>query len=229
MCLPMDPYLWRLKRLAIATMLMKSPLAGVMMFSPFDGNHTYPETAAAVLLLFGTEKLTVFKVYEACFNKQMVGSTINNSLQARRGFYPLLGRNITNNSVHPPESSDQTLARLLGAVGPLLHGKGPIIAKPNKGGSPTKDLLVTHLSHPRSGPAPPASPEVIRSLERRTVDRDLLRMNGIMDCSICTDEMQLRQSVTVLRCKHWLHERCIISWLKEHSTCPICRNPIERN
>ncbi|EXU96520.1 RING finger domain protein [Metarhizium robertsii] len=99
-----------------------------------------------------------------------------------------------------------------GAVGPLLHGKGPIIAKPNKGGSPTKDLLVTHLSHPRSGPAPPASPEVIRNLERRTVDRDLLRMKVITDCSICTDEMQLRQSVTFLRCKHWLHERCIISW-----------------
>lgn len=32
-----------------------------------------------------------------------------------------------------------------------------------------------------------------------------------------------------LPCKHWFHENCVVMWLKEHNTCPICRTPIEKN
>jgi hypothetical protein len=32
-----------------------------------------------------------------------------------------------------------------------------------------------------------------------------------------------------LPCKHWFHEDCVVMWLKEHNTCPICRTPIEKN
>jgi len=34
---------------------------------------------------------------------------------------------------------------------------------------------------------------------------------------------------TFLPCKHWFHEDCVVLWLKEHNTCPICRTPIEKN
>ncbi|KAH8754799.1 hypothetical protein F5883DRAFT_572427 [Diaporthe sp. PMI_573] len=35
------------------------------------------------------------------------------------------------------------------------------------------------------------------------------------------------EEVTVLPCKHWFHGECVVSWLKMHNTCPICRASIE--
>jgi E3 ubiquitin-protein ligase RNF115/126 len=49
-----------------------------------------------------------------------------------------------------------------------------------------------------------------------------------VECTICIDEMHLGDEVTVLPCKHWFHGECVILWLKEHNTCPICRTPIEK-
>jgi E3 ubiquitin-protein ligase RNF115/126 len=77
--------------------------------------------------------------------------------------------------------------------------------------------------------APPASPGAIDDLERRPVDWELLGPEGKVECSICTDEMRLYQRVVVLPREHWFHENCVVLWLEEHNTCPICRTPIERN
>ncbi|KID83179.1 Zinc finger, RING/FYVE/PHD-type [Metarhizium guizhouense ARSEF 977] len=92
------------------------------------------------------------------------------------------------------------------------------------------DRFITQLmeANPQSSAAPPASPGAIDSLERRTVDRELLGPEGRVECSICTDEIKVRQTVVVLPCKHWFHENCVVLWLREHNTCPVCRNPIER-
>ena len=52
--------------------------------------------------------------------------------------------------------------------------------------------------------------------------------DGRAECSICMDEVEIGQEVTVLPCNHWFHGECVTAWLKEHDTCPHCRKGITR-
>ncbi|GAO15751.1 uncharacterized protein UV8b_00929 [Ustilaginoidea virens] len=93
------------------------------------------------------------------------------------------------------------------------------------------DRIITQLmeANPQSNAAPPASEEALGKLDRRPVDEHLLaREGGKAECSICIDEMKEGETAVFLPCKHWFHEDCVVLWLKEHNTCPVCRTPIEK-
>lgn len=51
-------------------------------------------------------------------------------------------------------------------------------------------------------------------------------MSYISSCSICTSDFELREKVTALRCGHAYHTDCIMKWLTDHSTCPVCRQNV---
>jgi len=91
------------------------------------------------------------------------------------------------------------------------------------------DRIITTLmeSNPQSNAAPPASSAAIESLEHKKIDEEMLGPEGKAECTICIDSMHKGDEVLVLPCKHWFHGECVIMWLKEHNTCPICRTPIE--
>ena len=46
---------------------------------------------------------------------------------------------------------------------------------------------------------------------------------GSAHCVICLEEYQAESMVIFLKCKHSFHRDCGLPWLKEHETCPICR------
>ena len=44
------------------------------------------------------------------------------------------------------------------------------------------------------------------------------------DCSVCLSEFQEDESLRLLpKCNHAFHVSCIDTWLKSHSSCPLCR------
>lgn len=44
------------------------------------------------------------------------------------------------------------------------------------------------------------------------------------DCAICLSEISTAETFRVLpTCHHGFHAECIESWLRFHSTCPLCR------
>lgn len=90
------------------------------------------------------------------------------------------------------------------------------------------DRVMTQLMEQQSaGAAPlPASEQAIRSLQTKRVDREMLGDDGKAECSICMDNVEIGNEVTVLPCNHWFHGDCVASWLREHNTCPHCRKPI---
>ncbi|KAJ9608616.1 hypothetical protein H2200_006387 [Cladophialophora chaetospira] len=90
------------------------------------------------------------------------------------------------------------------------------------------DRIMTQLMEQNNAGSapPPASEDAIRSLKKKKVDKEMLGDDGKAECSICMDNVELGQEVTVLPCDHWFHGDCVTSWLKEHDTCPHCRNPI---
>jgi E3 ubiquitin-protein ligase RNF115/126 len=75
------------------------------------------------------------------------------------------------------------------------------------------------------GPAPQAD---IENLPRKKVDEEMLGAEHKAECSICMDEVNIGEEVTVLPCKHWFHHQCVSAWLGEHDTCPHCRKSISK-
>ncbi|KND90462.1 putative RING finger protein P32A8.03c [Tolypocladium ophioglossoides CBS 100239] len=92
------------------------------------------------------------------------------------------------------------------------------------------DRIITQLmeANPQSNAAPPASDAALQALDRRTVDQEMLKGESKTECTICIDEMKIGDKAVFLTCKHWFHEECVVLWLKEHNTCPICRTPVEK-
>ncbi|GAB7348954.1 hypothetical protein MBLNU459_g7944t1 [Dothideomycetes sp. NU459] len=90
------------------------------------------------------------------------------------------------------------------------------------------DRIITQLMEQnQAGNAPgPATADAIASLPQKSISESDLGENGKADCSICMDEVQLGDKVTLLPCSHWFHGDCIKAWLGEHDTCPHCRQGI---
>lgn len=63
---------------------------------------------------------------------------------------------------------------------------------------------------------PSVQPE-FRSVQRREPDQ-----NSGQDCSICMEKI-MRHDLQCLPCAHVFHRACIFRWLRENSTCPVCR------
>ncbi|EXJ79554.1 hypothetical protein A1O3_07833 [Capronia epimyces CBS 606.96] len=71
------------------------------------------------------------------------------------------------------------------------------------------DRVMTQLMEQnQAGSAPPpASEEAINSLKKKNVDQEMLGTDGKAECSICMDNVELGEEMTVLPCKHWFHDR----------------------
>jgi hypothetical protein len=92
------------------------------------------------------------------------------------------------------------------------------------------DRIISNLmdANPQSNAAPPASEDALNKLERRTVDKEMLKGDPNVECPICIDDLKEGDVAVYLPCKHFFHQDCVVLWLKEHNTCPICRSAIEK-
>ncbi len=90
------------------------------------------------------------------------------------------------------------------------------------------DRIITSMmeANPQSNAPPPASDEAIKDLLKKKLDAEMLGPELKGECTICIDDMGVGDEVTVLPCKHWFHNECVVLWLRQHNTCPICRASI---
>lgn len=121
---------------------------------------------------------------------------------------------------HPPGSPFAMLARMLNpanaAYGDAVYTQEAL------------DRVISQLMEQHSGgSAPgPASAAAIQALPKRKVDKSMMGDNGKAECSVCMDNVELGDEVTFLPCNHWFHGDCVGAWLREHDTCPHCRQGI---
>ena len=90
------------------------------------------------------------------------------------------------------------------------------------------DRIITQMmeqQNAHSAPGP-ASAAAIAALPKQKVEESMMGQDGKAECSVCMDAVQIGDEVTTLPCKHWFHEDCVGAWLKEHDTCPHCRQGI---
>ncbi|CAK7197908.1 hypothetical protein SEUCBS139899_000558 [Sporothrix eucalyptigena] len=93
------------------------------------------------------------------------------------------------------------------------------------------DRIVTMLMETNrpNGGAPPATEAALDELERKRVDAKMLEPDGHAECTICISEVAMNDEVVYLPCKHWFHEECVVTWLRQHNTCPVCRTAVTSN
>ena len=47
-------------------------------------------------------------------------------------------------------------------------------------------------------------------------------------CIICHDDINEGEMIIEIpKCRHFMHEECLLLWLKEKQSCPLCRLSIE--
>ena len=94
----------------------------------------------------------------------------------------------------------------------------------------SNDNILNRSFNDQGGSSKPCSSSFVNSLEKVVITNEDID-NGLC-CAICQEEFKMGEKVIKLPCKdpHYFHyetpeDECggILPWLKEHNSCPICR------
>ncbi|PLW12355.1 hypothetical protein PCANC_23435 [Puccinia coronata f. sp. avenae] len=76
----------------------------------------------------------------------------------------------------------------------------------------------------------PASESTIKSLRTFKFDPASMGQEDPVECAICKDTFAAGDACMELPCKHFFHdEDCIVLWLKQNGSCPVCRYSLVNN
>nr|GMD14587.1 probable E3 ubiquitin-protein ligase RHC1A [Ipomoea batatas] len=92
---------------------------------------------------------------------------------------------------------------------------------------PGLQQLIEQLSmNGRQGP-PPAPRSAIDAMPTiRITERHL---NTDSHCPVCQDRFELGSEARQMPCNHIYHSDCIVPWLVQHNSCPVCRLELPSN
>lgn len=82
--------------------------------------------------------------------------------------------------------------------------------------------LLMQIDQNRYG-SPPASEKEIKLLKREKIDKINLSKYVNIECSVCRDQYKLDEEIINMPCAHIFHTDCLMPWLNEHNSCPVCR------
>ena len=78
---------------------------------------------------------------------------------------------------------------------------------------------------------PPTDKENLNKLKKFKMNEKYCKKeNGKIEkpsCCICIDEIAMGAETILLPCGHMFHNDSILTWLKKHNTCPMCRFEIK--
>ncbi|KAE8704375.1 hypothetical protein F3Y22_tig00110457pilonHSYRG00027 [Hibiscus syriacus] len=121
--------------------------------------------------------------------------------------------------------------RLSGAGGieALFNGAPGIGFRQGNAGNhfigPGLEELFERLSaNGRRGP-PPASQSLIDAMPTVKITRRHLHSD--LQCPVCKEKFELGSEARQMACNHMYHSDCIIPWLEQHNSCPVCRQELQ--
>ena len=88
------------------------------------------------------------------------------------------------------------------------------------------DNIITHLmlhDTNRYG-NPPASKKAVEKLKKYKINEEKIKEFGFENaCAVCKDEFNIGEECLSMPCNHYFHGNCLMPWLKERNSCPVCR------
>lgn len=156
-------------------------------------------TSTSVMHLFRIPHVRMVSESEIPENNRTIDSSILVIDPINEGALILRGPNL-NHTSSPNENT-------VGSFHDFLEGSG-------------LDLLLQQLA--QNGPSayasinPPAQQAAIEALPSVISEEKL-------QCTVCLEDIEIGSEAKEMPCKHEFHGDCIISWLKLHSSCPVCR------
>ncbi|KAJ7976528.1 E3 ubiquitin-protein ligase RING1-like [Quillaja saponaria] len=86
-----------------------------------------------------------------------------------------------------------------------------------------EELFEQLSANDRQGP-PPASRFSIDAMPTIKITQRHLRSDS--HCPVCKDKFELGSEARQMPCNHLYHSDCIIPWLVQHNSCPVCRQEL---
>ncbi|KAL1330495.1 hypothetical protein HN51_047734 [Arachis hypogaea] len=86
-----------------------------------------------------------------------------------------------------------------------------------------EELFEQLSANTRQGP-PPASRSSIDAMPTIKVTQRHLRSDS--HCPVCKDKFEVGTEARQMPCNHMYHSDCIVPWLVQHNSCPVCRQEL---
>eukprot|EP00258_Populus_trichocarpa_P018106 XP_006380961.1 probable E3 ubiquitin-protein ligase RHC1A isoform X2 [Populus trichocarpa] len=103
-----------------------------------------------------------------------------------------------------------------------IRSRSDSIPEHNPG--PGLEELFEQLSaNDRRGPAP-ATRSSIDAMPTVKITQRHLRTDS--HCPVCKDKFELGSEARQMPCNHLYHSDCIVPWLVQHNSCPVCRQEL---
>ncbi|XP_054801401.1 uncharacterized protein LOC129305391 [Prosopis cineraria] len=80
-----------------------------------------------------------------------------------------------------------------------------------------------HEDHLRSMPASKSAVEGLVGLKVEQKEESTVVGRKLCNCAICFEDFSIDSEALRMPCLHLFHKICIINWLKNRNTCPLCR------
>ncbi|KAL3850204.1 hypothetical protein ACJIZ3_012086 [Penstemon smallii] len=192
------------------------------------GSHSGDASGFGLMEPFQDPRSSIMDAFAALMRQRMAGRDPNFDIRTRAGMVP-----------------ERSVGISSGPSGPLLifHGQPPIgVPHPDPfdfllNGGPGigqrrtdfGEFLVGHGLHElieqlsmndRRGP-PPAPRSAIDAMP--TIRISQRHLNTDSHCPVCQDKFELGSQARQMPCDHIYHSDCIVPWLIEHNSCPVCR------
>lgn len=86
-----------------------------------------------------------------------------------------------------------------------------------------EELFEQLSANDRRGP-PPAATTSIDAMPTVKITQRHLRSDS--HCPVCKDKFEIGSEARQMPCNHLYHSDCIVPWLVQHNSCPVCRQEL---
>ncbi|CAL5428279.1 unnamed protein product [Camellia sinensis] len=190
----------------------------------FFGLHSEDDSDFGYMEPFVDPRFGIMDAFAAVMRQRMAGRNPNFDVRARSGVVP---ENSTPFGSSPwLVFHGQVPVRVTDNGFDFFFNGGPRTGRRRAGfgdlftGQELEELIEQLTMNDRQGP-PPAPHSSIEAMPTiRIMQRHL---NTDSHCPVCKDKFELGCEAREMPCNHIYHSDCIVPWLVQHNSCPVCR------